>query len=126
VRKAFTLLELLTVIIIISILAAWGLPNYTTSKEKASDKEAVSNLKIMQSAQMAYKLDAGTYYSNASAAYINQNLRVSVPTGTNRNWNYTAYSSGCVQAQRNGNDNRYWNLTINITNNDPSSAAVCP
>ena len=129
-KRAFSLLELLTVVIVISILASWGVPNYITSKEKGADKEAIFNLQIMQSAEKSYKLDAGTYYNGTDTATINQNLRLSLPTGSTRNWNYTAYSTGCVQAKRNGNDNRYWNLTmtdaINNTNTTPSNALVCP
>jgi prepilin-type N-terminal cleavage/methylation domain-containing protein len=132
VKRAFTLFELLAVVIIIGILAAWGVPNYVTTKEKGADKEAISNLQIMQSAEKAYKLDVASlaYYSGTDTATINQNLHLSLPTGANRNWNYTTYSTGCVQARRNGNDNRYWNLTmtdaINNTNTTPSSALVCP
>ncbi len=132
-KKGFTLFELLTVIIIIGFVAAMGIPSFSSTREKAADKQAISNLKIMQAAEKAYMLDAGTYYpasgSQGDTATINQNLGFSLPTGSQRLWNYTVYSTGCAQATRNGNDSRSWYLhidTVAVPNNDPDSITVCP
>jgi len=128
-KKGFSLLELLTVIIIIGLLASMGVPAFSASREKAADKQAISNLKIMQAAEKAYYLDTGTYYSNSGPtdiAGINQNLGFSLPTNSQRLWNYTVYSTGCALATRNGDNGRSWYLTITVTNNDPVSGTGCP
>lgn len=46
-KKAFTLVELMVVVIIIAILSTIALPQYTTSMEKARTSEAVINMKAI-------------------------------------------------------------------------------
>ena len=53
-KKGFTLLELLVVILIISILAAVALPQYYKSKEKAEAVELQIMVKALQESQQRY------------------------------------------------------------------------
>ena len=45
--RAFTLIELIVVVILIGIVAAVGIPNYEKTMERAQEKDAVSNLDII-------------------------------------------------------------------------------
>ena len=58
-KKGFTLIELLVVVLIIGILSAVALPQYTTAVEKARLTEALSNLKYIQEQVKLRALECG-------------------------------------------------------------------
>lgn len=60
-KNAFTLIELLIVVVIVGILASMGLPAYNKTKEVALGKEAKANLKLISAAEKIYKLENTTY-----------------------------------------------------------------
>lgn len=60
---AFTLLELIIVIMIIGVLATLGVRQYNTTIEKSRYAEARQILGALRKAQKAYYLQYGAYYS---------------------------------------------------------------
>jgi len=66
--KGFTLIELLIVVVIIGILAAIAIPQFSSTKEKAFDAAAKSDLRNMMTAQEAYFSDNQAYLTVAVAA----------------------------------------------------------
>ncbi len=88
-RKAFTLLELIVVIIIIGILATVGLNQYTNITERGRLGEAKTNIGLMR--KLAYEY----YLKNGSFTSI-QNSNVGVDGNT--------LSASC----RSSNFYRYW------------------
>ncbi|MDD5155263.1 MAG: prepilin-type N-terminal cleavage/methylation domain-containing protein [Candidatus Omnitrophica bacterium] len=73
-KRSFTLLELIVVIVILGILATLGFTQYTKVVERGRTAEAKAILGQLRTAQMAYKLTYGDY-TDAIA-----NLAVNVPT----------------------------------------------
>lgn len=56
-RKGFTLIEVLTVVLIVSILAAVAMPVYTRAIERSRAMEAMSNVKAINDAIYVYHAD---------------------------------------------------------------------
>ncbi len=66
--KGFTLIELLIVVVIIGILAAIAIPQFSSTKEKAYDASAKSDVRNMMAAQEAHFSNNNTYLSVTLAA----------------------------------------------------------
>ena len=85
-KKAFTLTELLIVIIIVGVLAAVALPIFTANVEKAKWADAVQTLGAMRGACRAYYVEYNEYhtqwyYLNGSnkSSNIPSSLELDVP-----------------------------------------------
>ncbi|NLI10834.1 MAG: prepilin-type N-terminal cleavage/methylation domain-containing protein [Elusimicrobia bacterium] len=63
-KKGFTLIELLVVVLIISILAAVGIPQYFKVVEKARVSEAKSMFTNIKASQERFLAKGGTYTNN--------------------------------------------------------------
>ena len=60
-RKGFTLVELAVVIVIIGVLAAFGVPRFLQSVERSKAAEAFQYLAAVRSAQERYISQAGAF-----------------------------------------------------------------
>ena len=84
-QGGFTLLELLIVILIIGVLATLAVPRYINFIERSRAAEAVQVLNAIKSAQLAYRLEHGTFAGTLP------DLDVEVPSG-NGYWVYDLVS----------------------------------
>lgn len=71
-RKGFTLVELAVVIVIIGVLAAFGVPRFLKSVERTKASEAFAYLAAVRSAQERYIAKEGTYSSTIGGLDIVQ------------------------------------------------------
>ena len=70
-EKAFTLTDVMIVVVIIGLIMSFGISNYYKSQERAFLKNAISQLEILKRAQELYFTKYDTYYSpSASCATV--------------------------------------------------------
>ena len=70
-KKGFTLVELAVVIVIIGVLAAFGVPRFREAVERSKAGEAFSYLAAVRSAQERYHSRQGTYAIDTNELDIN-------------------------------------------------------
>ena len=63
-RRAFTLVEMMVVVVIVGVLAALAIPSYQRALEQSKADVAAANLRAIWSAERVYWLEYQTYQSN--------------------------------------------------------------
>ncbi|MFC1675291.1 type II secretion system protein [Candidatus Omnitrophota bacterium] len=127
-RKGFSLLELILVMVVVGILAVLAIFNYAPSRERALDREARASLRLLKAAEQVFFMENMGYFISADIAEINQNLRLFLPAGDDRSWDYECFDpagtgNDCIQATRFGGDGRSWHIMI--AGDDPPQTGLC-
>ena len=81
-RKGFTLVELAVVIVIIGVLAAFGVPRFLKSVERSKAAEAFQYLSAVRAAQERYVAREGVYTSDIGTLDITQSSPKYFTVGT--------------------------------------------
>jgi len=95
--RGFTLLEIITVILIVGVLATLAVTHYTPARDRAIGREAVAALRLIAAAERIYRMELGGYYPPLGAspetnvALINRDLRLLI---NENNWDYYIDSNG--------------------------------
>lgn len=63
---AFTLMEIIVVLVIVSFIAGYGITNYYKSQERAYVKNATSQMKLIEKAQDMYFVKNAEYFPPAN------------------------------------------------------------
>jgi len=115
-KKGFTLLELIVVIIILGILATLGFSQYMKMVEKGRSAEARMILGQIRTAQETYKLEQGSYATAIGS------LPVDAPTActTTHYFNYSADGTSgtatrCSSGGKTPNATTTYTITLNYS-----------
>jgi prepilin-type N-terminal cleavage/methylation domain-containing protein len=85
--RAFTLTEMMIVIIIVGVLAILAVNQFYGPREQALEREATANLKLIAAAEKIYRLEVGGYISAADTDTVNKQLSLMLPE-LNPKWAY--------------------------------------
>jgi type IV pilus assembly protein PilA len=116
-KKGFTLIELLIVVVIIGILAAIAIPRFASTKGKAFDAAAKTDLRNAMTAQEAYYSDNQTYAASTAAMTDfseSANVTVTVSSGS---------ASGYVMTSKHAESTNTW--CIDSADGEIVRAASC-
>ncbi|MBL7131773.1 MAG: prepilin-type N-terminal cleavage/methylation domain-containing protein [Candidatus Omnitrophica bacterium] len=95
-KKGFTLIELIVVVIITAILISLAVPQYIKTIERAKNKEAIANLKLILGTEKIYKLRYSFYYPHPSESPQDDinNINANLMLDLNENlWDYKIESN---------------------------------
>ena len=86
-RSAFTLVEIMIVVLIIGILLAIAVPNFIRARETSRSKACISNLKQVDSAKEQYAMDNKLTTNDTSVATdtLNGSTNLTGPTAYIKN-----------------------------------------
>ena len=90
-KKGFTLIEMMVVVVIIAILAGLALPLYTKSVERSRISEAVKILGVIRDAEINYALEYGNYSNGGDLGVLDITIN---PVGKYFNFNTLGNSQG--------------------------------
>jgi prepilin-type N-terminal cleavage/methylation domain-containing protein len=124
--RAFTLTEIMIVITIIALVAAFGFPNFTKAINKADERNIIANLATIRSAINIYTENGGTIGNWGNLNVINVNLGLSI---LDRKATYSCqtaagYTNGCTSVHAAG-----WSLQFHEEHSSGGihcSAGTCP
>ena len=105
-RKGFSLVELSVVVIIIGVLAAFGVPRLLQSVERSKASESFKYLASVRAAQERFQARQGTYASDLTQLDMEQTAP-------------TYFTVGAAAAGSSGSLEDSWSLTL--TRSGPSS-----
>lgn len=98
-KMGFSMLELVIVVVVIGMSVAVALPIYNKAIENSQDRQAIANLKLIKSAQLAYRSEKNHFYgpseagphdgkNNSDEKAINSNLHLNLSTAIPMAWDY--------------------------------------
>ena len=129
-QNAFTLVELLIVVIILGFIAAFGIPSYTKSRARTVEKDAAYNLGVIAEAMEMFKIRNDEQYTLGSTldnvGEINATLSLGI---IEQDMVYSCTGNGTIFTCTANPSDYTWNVEVSDTDaGTPVCAAgpACP
>jgi len=131
IRKkfAFTLMEVMIVVIAIGLIAVYVLPNYNESIRRARERDAILQLTLLRGANYIYEARNGSYWEPVAEfpdmlAVINTNLKINIiPSGLRYTYTFTASGFDALAIWDDEDDSK--DFTVRIRESEISSGNPC-
>ena len=98
----FTLLELMVVVIIVGVIAAFAIPNYNKSIQKAHERDMLAQLTSINAANLLYRSYDGKYWDTGGGsknmAEINSALSINIIANSGTTYNYNSANGSSYTA----------------------------
>ncbi len=124
---ALSLTELMVVVMVLGLIAGFGIPNYTRAIERAHVRDARTQLTALWSANQVYRSQTGSFWpttNNQNIASINTNLGMSmIPNGMIYDCDGNGATYSC-SARRTWNAGTYTMTLTPTTINYPQDAGA--
>lgn len=114
-NTAFTLTELLVVVVLVGIVAAFGIPNYRKSVARGRERDATANLGIIrEAARLSIAREKTPPPAAANVGAINTTLRLNIIEQAGNTYSCTVQNVyRCIGANADG-----WSLQFRLNVND--------
>jgi prepilin-type N-terminal cleavage/methylation domain-containing protein len=128
--RGFTLMELMIAVILIGVIAGFGIPNYQKAVQKGRERSAILHLKTIYGANEIYRARAGSYApgSGLNLTGINSVMAVNI-VDTSMTYSYTRSSATTYSATAAWTGTNPFTVRVNqnpITASNPCcSAGTC-
>ncbi len=101
-RDGFTIIELLTVMVVIGALAAIAVPHYQGMKKRAIAAAIFADVHAIQIAAMSYYTESGKFPADAAAGQVPPEMVQHLPNGftftrTDRTYDWQIWNAGAAR-----------------------------
>jgi prepilin-type N-terminal cleavage/methylation domain-containing protein len=127
-QRGFTLVELSVVIVVIGILAVFGVPQFKKAVERSKAAEAFNYLSAVRDAQERYASQKGTYASDLTLLDIQQPVPTYFTVGTPAAGSTSSLEdSWTLTLTRSGPSSGYGAYTVIFTDQgcDSTNSTIC-
>ncbi|MGA2700613.1 MAG: type II secretion system protein [Isosphaeraceae bacterium] len=126
-RRAYTLVEMSVVLIIMGIFITLAMPRFSRSLESARADVAGANLRAIWTAERIYWLDNRTYTTSLDVLVSLNLLDPSIPSNTSYTYLVTAADTATFTATATRAANVSWSGTVTITQDGGLTGTLtCP
>ena len=123
-------MEIMIVVIIVGIIAAFALPNFQNSIDNSHERDGYTQLMAVQAANTIYKAQNGTYYKSTTAVSeagptgLNTNLNINIiPNGLT--YSYTSNAGGTTFTATTTSSSPSFQIKVTEASISPSTNPCC-
>ncbi|MGE0267226.1 MAG: prepilin-type N-terminal cleavage/methylation domain-containing protein [Candidatus Omnitrophota bacterium] len=127
--RGFTIIELLVVVTLVGLIAAFTIPDYSKSINKSHERDLVMQLTTLHGASLIYQAQRGSFWTatnETNIATINSNMNINLMSIDGTSFNYNSDGSTFTF------DGSWGGFTVRVTQapltatNPSCLAGTCP